>query len=265
MLAELLVCHIEKGNMRKTRAGISKAVEIIDKIDDDALCALTIIHSVNSFIPTSPFCKIGINALANLFSKLEYLILPSGIDWIEHLEALNTIRIIPFNHFIKIDEYYAKQLRNYVAVGIEIGSENYKKAIELLASVSLLPDSMIPNDIIPNYVKLPFDDRNGFNDISLTKDEIINGVLQQHKIDLNDDHKKVFKEIMSLYSCDETLISKSKELLKEEWSKYESLANLRKWWDALPLQFSITHIGKVLAHTNAKRCDKDLPDLPLNI
>ena len=190
MLAELLVCHIEKGNMRKTRAGISKAVEIIDKIDDDALCALTIVHSVNSFLPASPLCKIGIKVLADLFGKLEYMVLPSGIDWIEHLEMLNTVRIIPFNHFKRIDEYYAEQLKNYVAVGIEIGSDNYKKALELLEAVSLSPESMIPNDIIPNFVKLPFDDRNEFNNISLTKNEMINGVLQQYKLDLNDDHKK---------------------------------------------------------------------------
>lgn len=265
MLAELLVCHIEKGNMRKTRAGISKAVEIIDKIDDDALCALTVVHSVNSFLPASPSCKIGIKVLADLFGKLEYMVLPSGIDWIEHLEMLNTIRIIPFNRFKKIDEYYSEQLRNYVAVGIEIGSDNYKKALELLSSVSLSTDYLISNDLMPNYVKLPFDDRNDFKDISLTKSEIINGVIQQYKFDLNDEHKRILKEVLSLYSCDGAVISESKKLLKEEWNRYESLTNLRQWWDALTFQFSITHIGKVLAHTNARRCDKNLPELPLNL
>lgn len=42
LLTELLVCHVQKGNDRKNRAGIVKAVDIIDTIDNDALCALTI-------------------------------------------------------------------------------------------------------------------------------------------------------------------------------------------------------------------------------
>ena len=60
MLSELLVCRITKGQARKSRAGISRAVEIIDKIDDDALCALTVVHAVNKVMPLSGSCKLGL-------------------------------------------------------------------------------------------------------------------------------------------------------------------------------------------------------------
>lgn len=49
----------------------------------------------------------------------------------------------------------------------------------------------------------------------------------------------------------------------KEWDSYPSLKNLRVWWDNLSLAFDITHVGTVLAHTNARRCDNTIPELPL--
>ena len=77
MLSELLVCHIKEGKSRKTRAGISKAVEIVDKIDNDALCALTVVYTIQRFIPLAATSKQGIITLAGLFQKLMYMELPS--------------------------------------------------------------------------------------------------------------------------------------------------------------------------------------------
>ena len=53
LLTELLVCHVQKGNDRKNRAGIVKAVDIIDTIDNDALCALTIAFVLAHFWPAT--------------------------------------------------------------------------------------------------------------------------------------------------------------------------------------------------------------------
>ena len=51
LLSELLVHRIEKGNDRHVRTGIHRAVEIVEDISNEALLGLTIIHSLNSFIP----------------------------------------------------------------------------------------------------------------------------------------------------------------------------------------------------------------------
>lgn len=49
LLSELLIHRFQKGENRITRAGISRAVEIVDKISDDALLGLTVFHSVSYF------------------------------------------------------------------------------------------------------------------------------------------------------------------------------------------------------------------------
>ena len=44
---------------------------------------------------------------------------------------------------------------------------------------------------------------------------------------------------------------------------YPSLNKISKWYDSLPNTFKITHVGGALEHTNARRCDDSLPELPL--
>ena len=47
----------------------------------------------------------------------------------------------------------------------------------------------------------------------------------------------------------------------EEWDKRENLKTLREWWDTIGNSIQVTSVGKVLAHSNAQRCDKNLPSL----
>ena len=48
-----------------------------------------------------------------------------------------------------------------------------------------------------------------------------------------------------------------------EWDKYPALKKLRDFYETIPYAFTITQIGKVLAYTNAKRCDNSIPDMLL--
>ena len=45
--------------------------------------------------------------------------------------------------------------------------------------------------------------------------------------------------------------------------KYEHISKIKQWWESIPLAFEITSVGKVLAHTNAKRCDSNIPNWEL--
>ncbi len=51
LLSELLVHRFQAGDNRNTRAGISLAVEIVDKVSDESLLGLTIAHAVAEFLP----------------------------------------------------------------------------------------------------------------------------------------------------------------------------------------------------------------------
>ena len=43
---------------------------------------------------------------------------------------------------------------------------------------------------------------------------------------------------------------------------YEYIKIVRKWWDSIGVSFNITSVGRILAHSNALRCDNTLP--PIN-
>ena len=129
LLSELLIHRFLNGDNRVTRAGISRAVEIVDKISDDALLGLTVFHSVNYFFPASGIIQQGLNTLNDLFGKLFYSNLPVGSEWLDHLDILDAIRVSNFGGLKKIEQYYPEMLSGYIDIGIEKNSDDFNKAI----------------------------------------------------------------------------------------------------------------------------------------
>ena len=263
MLSELLVCRITKGQARKNRAGISRAVEIIDKIDDDALCALTVVHAVNKVTPLSGSCKSGLKVLADLFEKLMYMELPLGTDWIDHLDILDTVRINSVSSFKKIADYYPERLSGYSAAGICIDSENYKNASSILSEAGLNSSFLVPNELLDGYVKLPIVGKKEIKNLTVTRNSVVNGNLIHRQSRINEKEIEALEAVWNLYNTDAEVKKVAVSAFMDEWDSYPSLKKLRIWWDSLPLAFDITHVGTVLAHTNARRCDKTIPELHL--
>ncbi|MDE7184067.1 MAG: hypothetical protein K2O40_06215 [Lachnospiraceae bacterium] len=241
MLAELLVCRIAKGTNRKNRTGISRAVEIIDKIDDDALCALTVVHAVNKVLPLSESCKSGLKNLANLYEKLIYMELPSGTDWIEQ-DILDAERINSIGSFKKTLEYYPERLEGYSSAGICINSDEYKK---------------------DGYARIPIVNKEAIESIFIARNTVVNGKLPIQQDKINEKEIETLEAIWNLYTTDSTAKEAAISAFMQEWDSYPSLQKLHTWWDTLPVAFNITQVGTVLAHTNARRCDKTIPELPL--
>lgn len=127
LLSELLIHRFQKGENRITRAGISRAVEIVDKISDDALLGLTVFHSVSNFFPASGNILQGLDTLDRLFGKIFYGELPTGTEWLDHLDILDAVRINSYGG-LKIKQYYPEMLNGYIDVGIEKNSESYTKS-----------------------------------------------------------------------------------------------------------------------------------------
>lgn len=263
MLSELLTCRITKGQARKNRAGISRAVEVIDKVDDDALCALTVVHAVNKVMPRSGSCKVGLQVLANLFEKLIYMELPLGTDWIDHLDILDTVRINSIGSFKKLSEYYPERLSGYSCAGICINSEAYTNAIKLLKDIELNSSCLVQNELLEGYVRLPVVTKGEINNLAITRNTMVNGKLSIVSTPIDEKEVAALKAIWDMYSTDTESTQLAKSAFISMWDSYPSLKQLHVWWDSLPLVFDITHVGTVLAHTNARRCDKSLPELPL--
>ena len=82
---------------------------------------------------------------------------------------------------------------------------------------------------------------------------------------LSNNQKTAIKQIFLMYSQEENILNKVTENFTVLWNSYKSLRAIYDWWPKLTIAFKITSVGTVLAHSNAQRCEKTIPDLPKNV
>lgn len=237
MLTQLLVCHIEKGKDMKVDAGINKAIQIVDQVDYDSLCALTCIATIFGVCSGNGVIKEGLQFMDDLFSKLLYTELPTGDAWIDHLSVLGAV-VIQTGSFNKFEEIYSSLIDGYVCVGVKKDSEEHKKVIEILKSNDVDLNELVENELLSDYLRL--------------------SVAQQASLDVN---YKELRPIFELYSKDKELVKLSKSKFFEMWNSFPNLKTIKEWFDKIPTFFRITSVGYALAQTNAKRCYPEFPDL----
>ncbi|MCK5606172.1 hypothetical protein KAR91_30010 [Candidatus Pacearchaeota archaeon] len=219
-------------------------------------------HAVNTFFPVTGDIHLGLNVLDNLFGKLFYGKLPSGTDWLDHLDILDAARLSSFGNMKKIQQYYPDVLAGYVDVGIEKKSENYDKAVQILNSCGLPENILVDHAFNDNFVRLNIINRNQIGSITLHQQTSHNGKMMRRPISLSEEQITAINSVYGLYNQDGKIKQENIKLFMEEWDKRLNLKTLREWWDNIRISFQISTVGKVLAHSNAQRCDKDLP--PLN-
>ncbi len=261
LLSELLIHRFQKGNNRVTRAGISRAVEIVDEISDDALLGLTVFHSVTYFFPVSGDIQQGLKVLNDLFGKLFYRSLPIGIEWLDHLDILDAIRVSSFGKLKKMEEYYSQRLDGYINIGIEKNSDNYSKAIEILKNNGLPQSILVDHVLNPDYTRVNLPNKEQISSMILQQQIVYDGQLLTRLIPISEAQINAIKSIYDLYKTDEDLRLQNVRKFMEEWNKQPNLKILREWWDSIGVSIQMTSVGKVLAHSNAQRCDRNLPSL----
>lgn len=264
LLSELLIHRINKGENRNVKAGVKKAIEIIDDVSDEALLALTIAHSINYFYPVSGQISNGIGALNNLFSQLLYGRLPYDNQWVDHLDILNAVRKQSFGSFRKLIDYYQIKTPGYFDIGIRKDSVDHKKAIELLVDSNLDSNILFDHELCDGYVRLGIVNINTVDSDSVyithasefghSSFSVINSVL-------NDNQRKALRCIYDLYEKDENKKKDITEKFVKIWNSYPVLETITTWWNSFDFYFEITSVGKVLAHANAKRISPNLPVL----
>jgi hypothetical protein len=256
LLSELLIHRFRNGENR-----ISIAVDIVDLVSDEALLGLTAAHAMTSFFPRSGDINHGLEVLDSLFGKIFYGKLPVGHDWLDHLDVLGAVRINPFGKLKKIQECYTEKLSGYIDVGIKKDSEDHNRAMEILKSHNLPADVLTEHSLNSDFLRVIVSSLSNANAIPLFRNVIHEGVSVQIPVALTEDQVKAVNSIYDIYLKDDAIKQSNINLLMEKWNKRKNLKALREWWDDIPTGFSLTSVGKVLAHSNAQRCDKDLPPL----
>lgn len=258
MLTELLVHRVEKKDDRKIKASISRAVEIVDQIDDDALCGLTLVYAINSWAAASGDISQGLTVMNNLFSSLCYQELPTGFEWVYHLDILDAVRSSSVGTFKKFKDYYPSMFTGYTCAGIQIDSENYSKALDILRKTNLPADLLVTHELNNGFMRLNVRDRELISDIELFS--VRNAqIVSKRKVTAQE--VDALNQIWDLYSTDTKIIENVKNAFMEKWDTYETLNLIRTWWEELPHSFAITPIGKALAYANAQRYNNDIPEI----
>lgn len=261
ILSELLIHRFQKGDNRNSRAGISLAIEIVDKISDEALLGLTAAHAVAQFLPASGDVYKGLDALNDLFGQIFYGELPTGQEWLDHLDILNAVRLSSFGSMKKVREYYSNMLAGYIDVGVEKGSENFSKAIEILDQNNLPRNLIVDHSFNGDFQRVPVTNRAHIQNLSLQQIVIQEGAPRLITIPLTAEQISAINSIYDLYSKDNGLRENNINTLMSEWEQRPNLKSLREWWNDIPVALTITSVGKVLAHSNAQRRNKNLPQL----
>lgn len=256
LLTELLVHRVENKGNRKIKASISKAVEIVNQIDDDALCALTIVYVINRWIPTNGNISEGLKFMNNLFASLCYTDLPTDFEWAYHLDILNAVRTSSIATFKTFRERYTDALDGYACIGIEKNSDKYYKAQEILEKENLPQYLLVTHELNQNFVRLNVRNKEFIKDIELPTNN-----MENIKRKLNIKEINALKQIWDLYSDDIELIGKFKDAFMEKWDSYKKLNLIRVWFEELPNSFIITPIGRVLAHANAQKYNDSIPNM----
>ncbi|MEZ8321875.1 hypothetical protein AB6C72_26120, partial [Vibrio splendidus] len=246
---------------RIARAGIHLAVDIVDKISDEALLGLTVAHAVSTFLPVAGDAHRGLDVLNDLFGKVFYGTLPKGQEWLDHLDILNTVRLSTFGQLKKIQQFYPEVLSGYVDTGIENGSENHNRAMEIFKKNNLPQDLLVEHCFNSSFLRLPVSDRQQIDTLTLQQQLIHQGQMILVPVKLSPEHVNAIKSVYDLYSNDESQKQKNIESFMAEWDKRPNLKVLKDWWDDIPMILNITSAGKVLAHSNAQRCDNRLPPM----
>lgn len=261
ILSELLLHRAKNKSNIKKKASITKAVEIIDQIDDDSLCGMTMFHAIKSFIPLSGNITEGVLALLQLYKKLNIENLPKDDLWIDNLSILGALSIVPISNSETFEELLSKRLDGYVCAGIKKDSPEYSKAIEKLTEHNVDINILVDNELLDGFVRLKIVQKSRIDDWFTIREDIINGKIETITEKITDEQINVINNIFSMYSKDNSLNTTAKNNFIELLHSYGALKSVSEWYNSIKRAIYLTSVGRVIAHTNAKSIDDKLPDL----
>ena len=255
LLTELLTYRVESSSDKPKCTGISKAVEIVDQISDEALQALTIIYVITQYLPVSGEPHEGIEVLGELYASLLYSELPKGNDWLDHLDILNTIRVSSLGTMGKLVELYSEALEGYIVGGFKKESEELNEVINLLNECALPLDALVEHAYNKDYVRLNVPNK-------MTLDDWVLVDFAGKRISLTSQQKETLITVYDMSSANKEILDENRQAFMAEWDSSDSLKIIREWWDGIEKSFEITSVGRALAHANAQRCNSAMPPLP---
>lgn len=246
LLAALMVDRAERGNERPIRAGIDRAIEVIDRIDDEALRGLTVFQAVSQYCPRLGDIDAGLNAMNNLLSQLLDGPLPMGRDWIDHLDIHDGVRVNAVGGLRKFDDFWLENhMPGYLSTGVEAATVTQNPLYEKTQFSKLI----VPHKFKDGFVRVEAPSKRVLEEFC---EPVADPEIRQTLITDAD-------AVFHLNDIDESC----RVLLMDLARTFPGLDKIATWWDTIPTAVTVTAVGRVLARANAERLDhkKILPPL----
>lgn len=257
---------------------ITRAVEVVEHADPEALTGMTLLWFVIGVGPSFPDPKAGLAAMDNLVSKLladgE---LPSGTGWMQRLDLMDCIHYRPLGGIIqtmnKWQDISMRERPGYICEGI------VRKDVD---AIRIKLDRIIPNlsFIVVEHPFLP----GRFRINALSSSQVLKSLdapletMRQIKEQLPQEALKQLQvqpligalgansELQGLLveaKLDTVSAEATANMLGYVESELPNLQKLRSWWDDLSGVTEVTPVGIAIAFSNAKRFDplEGLPSL----
>ncbi|MGR2751499.1 LPO_1073/Vpar_1526 family protein [Agromyces arachidis] len=240
LLSAMLVERAKNPSNRPIRTAVERAVEVVDRIDDLALRALTVLVAVQTYTPSTGWIMAGLDVMDGLMQKLLDGPLPDGAEWIDHLDLLDALRVNPIGSLKGFDEYYSKQTIGYVAPGV--AAEEAPARLTGDFGTAEWGNLIVDHELKPGFVRAAFVSEGKMREI-LGRPEIPS--------DLAEAYISEAKSVFGLGEVDPIALEAFGRSVRDR----PSLGRVADWYNAIPQGIQTTAVGRTLARANAYRLD----------
>jgi len=243
MLARLLADRAQRSD-KPTWAAIDRAVEVIPMMDASALCGMTVMNAALSWAAGQANVEPALQMFDRIFEQLLVDELPTGSEWLDHLESLNCVRMTGMGTggFIPWIDYFAAQHPGYSCIGVPVEQfEEYMRRLTLPPFMT--PAVLIPHDLLEGRVRSLF----------------AHPVRVPELMTLFNGHPLLGKHVEEVIARESVFSSASDEgkaALDKKVDNFPHLARAREFWNEIPESFVLTAVGKVIARAFARHLDK---------
>jgi len=240
MLAGLLKERADRPTERPIIAGIERAIEVVDLIDESSLRGLTVLNAVTSLSPNAPAAANGLDVLEELFAQVTDGLLPMGAEWMDHLDVLDALRVNSGTNFRPFDEFYPDHMHGYVCPGLSLGDVPDPTAPPYrdvhLAKI------LVEHDYKPGFVRPPASNENTLKYL------LRSGGADEPTVEAVSAQSRTIAGFAGVDAIAATAFLAELQLRP-------TLARIREWWGQFPHYVQITAVGRTLARANAYRLD----------
>ncbi len=239
MIVGLLASRAQRVE-RIAAASIQRAVEVVHELDDQALCGLTVFSAVARIRPTMGTIRLGLDTLEQIFSDIIEFELPTGTQWLDHLETLSAVRLNTVARNTRFIELHMEMCKGYMSSGVEADRE--LNIVARLADLSPVVLRSMDHELRPGFRRLAYPNLESLR-------EVVEGRVDE----------STAKQILEIAEFDYRFGSVHESVLNGYYAEISSRSTLhlvQEWWDSIPYAVDLTGVGNVLASSNARRLER---------